>query len=95
MTAPTPRMTIKQVFRRPENHLSISPQIQLIIPAKSLWATTCTHCSTAYETHSFNQALAKARWHLAIMQPCQPLPKPLTIHDCQESADDEAHLPAL
>lgn len=95
MTATAPRMTIKQVFRRPATQLKVSPQIQLLVPAKSTWATTCKHCSISYETHSFSQALHKARWHLVTMQPCEPLRQPLTLHECQETSDDEAQMPAL
>lgn len=95
MTTPTPRMTIKQVFLRPEVNVILSPSLSMTAPAKSIWSAICNHCSTSYETHSHGQALNKARWHLTVMQPCQPLPKPLTIHTCLEPADDEAHLPAL
>ncbi|HIY94969.1 MAG TPA: hypothetical protein H9821_04805 [Candidatus Rothia avicola] len=95
MKTTTAQMSVRRAFHQPATTLHLPMGTIIKVPAKTIWSSTCKTCLTTYETHTHQAAMAKATWHLAHMQPCQRLDKPLTIHDCTEADDDHPLLPSL
>ena len=95
MKTTTAQMSVRRTFHRRYQLLKLTQNVTIEIPAKSIWSSTCKNCLTTYETHTHQDALNKAAWHLTHMQPCQRLPEPLTIHECDQDEDAHPLLPSL